>query len=121
YGGGGNAGATFKNDFIELFNRGNAAVNLSGWSVQYTNSTGTTSQATNLSGTIQPGRYYLVQEDAGARGTVNLPTPDATGTRTMSATAGKVALVSTTTLLSGACPTTNVVDFVGYGSANCFE
>ncbi len=32
YGGGGNSGATFKNDFIELYNLGNAPVNLTGWS-----------------------------------------------------------------------------------------
>src|SRR5437660_8465415 len=34
YGGGGNSGATLKNDFIELYNRGTTAVNASGWSVQ---------------------------------------------------------------------------------------
>ncbi len=35
YGGGGNAGAPLKNDFIELYNRGTTAVDLGGWSVQY--------------------------------------------------------------------------------------
>ena len=35
YGGGGNSGATLKNDFIELFNPGGASVSLAGWSVQY--------------------------------------------------------------------------------------
>ena len=35
YGGGGNAGATFKNDFIELFNPTGGTVDLTGWSVQY--------------------------------------------------------------------------------------
>jgi len=35
YGGGGNAGSTFRNDFIEIFNADGATVNLSGWSVQY--------------------------------------------------------------------------------------
>ena len=41
----------------------------------------------------------------------------------MSATAGKVALVSSTTALAGACPTgATIIDFVGYGTtANCFE
>jgi hypothetical protein len=124
YGGGGNSGATLKNDFIELFNLGGAAVNLTGWSVQYASAAGTTWQVTNLSGTIQPGQYYLVQEAAGAGGTINLPTPDATGTILMSATAAKVALVSTTTALSGTgCPfSATVVDFVGYGTtANCSE
>jgi endonuclease G, mitochondrial len=121
YGGGGNAGATLKNDFIELFNRGTTTVNVTGWSVQYASSAGTTWQVTNLSGSIAPGHYYLVQEAPGAGGTVNLPTPDATGTIMMSATGAKVALVSSTIALSGSCPTTNVVDFVGYDGANCFE
>jgi predicted extracellular nuclease len=33
YGGGGNAGATYRRDFIELQNRGSATVDLDGWSV----------------------------------------------------------------------------------------
>src|SRR5215471_9386298 len=122
YGGGGNSGATFKNDFIELFNRGASPVTVTGWSVQYASSTGTTWQVTNLTGTIAPGRYYLVQESAGAGGTTSLPTPDATGSIAMSATTGKVALASSTTALTGACPTgAAIVDFVGYGTPNCFE
>src|SRR5438105_10283208 len=122
YGGGGNSGATFKNDFIELFNRGSVAVSLNGWSVQYASATGTTWQVTALSNvTLQPGQYYLVQEAAGSGGTVNLPTPDATGTIAMALGAGKVALVTSTGALSGSCPT-SVVDFVGFGSTtNCFE
>src|ERR1043166_6637920 len=62
YGGGGNTGATLKNDFIELFNRGSSAVDVTGWSVQYASATETTWQVTNLTAvTIQPGEYYLVQ------------------------------------------------------------
>src|SRR5438034_1872643 len=123
YGGGGNSGATFKNDFIELFNRGSVAVDVTGWSVQYAAAAGTSWAATPLSGTIQPGQYYLVQEAAGAGGTTNLPTPDATGTIAMSATAAKVALLSSQTTIAGgtSCPTSGVVDLVGYGGANCFE
>jgi len=122
YGGGGNSGATYKNDFIELFNRGPAPVNVTGWSVQYAASAGTTWQVTNLSGTIPSGGYYLVQEAAGAGGTTNLPTPDATGSIAMSATGAKVALVNTTTALSGACPSSaSIVDLIGYDGATCFE
>ena len=123
YGGGGNSGATFKNDFIELFNRGGAVVTVTGWSVQYASSAGTSWQVTSLSGTIQPGQYYLVQEAQGAGGTTNLPTPDATGTIPMSATGAKVALVNSTTALTGSgCPfSAAVVDFVGYDGANCAE
>jgi predicted extracellular nuclease len=125
YGGGGNSGATLRNDFIELYNAGTVAVDLSSWSVQYAATTGTTWQRTNLSGTLQPGQHYLIQQAAGTGGTQNLPTPDATGTIPMSATAGKVALVRAQTTLSGSCPDTlvNVIeDRVGYGATtNCFE
>src|ERR1700730_12294321 len=55
YGGGGNTGATLKNDFIELFNRGSSAVSVTGRSVQYASAAGTTWSVTNLSGSIAPG------------------------------------------------------------------
>jgi predicted extracellular nuclease len=122
YGGGGNTGATLKNDFIELFNRGSSAVSVTGWSVQYASAAGTTWSVTNLSGSIAPGHHFLVQEAAGTGGTTNLPAPDATGTIAMAATAGKVALVNSTTALGGACPTgATIIDFVGFGSTTCFE
>ena len=120
YGGGGNAGATLTNDFIELHNRTAAPIDISGWSVQYGSATGTTWQTTALTGTIAAGGYYLVQQAMGAGGTTPLPTPDVTGTIAMSGTAGKVALVSSGTALSGACPV-GFVDLVGYGAANCSE
>ena len=123
YGGGGNAGATLTNDFIELFNRGTSPVSLNGWSVQYASSAGTTWAVTPLSNvTLQPGQYYLIQEAAGAGGTTPLPAPDATGSTAMSATTAKVALVNSTVALSGACPAgATIVDLIGYGAASCFE
>ena len=122
YGGGGNTGATYRNDFIELFNPGASPVSLAGWSVQYASSTGTTWLVTPLSGSIPAGSHYLVQEAAGTGGVINLPTPDAVGTTAMSATNGKVALASSTTALVGSCPTGGaIIDLVGYGTANCFE
>jgi DNA/RNA endonuclease G (NUC1)/PKD repeat protein len=114
YGGGGNAGAQFTNDFIELHNRSAQAVSLAGWSVQYASAAGTSWAATPLTGTIQPGAYYLVQEAASTVG-VALPTPDAKGTIAMGATAGKVALVASTAPLGGTCPAA-VVDLVSYGT-----
>src|SRR5919202_2070349 len=75
YGGGGNSGATYKNDFIELYNRSAAPVSVTGWSVQYAASTGTTWQRTALSGSIAAGGYYLVQEAAGARRAARPPPP----------------------------------------------
>jgi predicted extracellular nuclease len=124
YGGGGNSGAAYKNDFIELFNRGDATADLSNWSVQYSALGSYTWQATQLSGTLAPGQYLLVQEAQGAGGTTNLPTPDAFGNDDLSATAGKVALVINSTPLIGICPsgTAGIIDFAGYGgSTSCFE
>lgn len=120
YGGGGNSGATLRSDFVELHNNGTSAVDLSGWSVQYASSTGTSWQVTPLNGSIAPGGYYLVKQADGTGGTVNLPTPDATGTIAMAAGAGKIALSSSAGALSGTCPVN--IDFVGFGSAaNCAE
>jgi uncharacterized protein (TIGR03437 family) len=122
YGGGGNSGATLRNDFLELFNRGNMPVIIDGWSVQYASAAGNSWDGTTLSGTIQPGRYYLIQEGQGSAGTASLPAPDASGGINLSATDGKVALVNNSTILSGAAPTgSSILDFIGYGSANAAE
>ena len=126
YGGGGGANPTYGNDFIELHNRGAASVSVNGWAVQYASATGTAWSKTALPNvSILPGAYLLVQESgSGSSGTfLTLPTPDATGTIAMAAGAGKVALTSNTTTLSGACPTGSaIVDLVGYGAtASCFE
>jgi predicted extracellular nuclease len=120
YGGGGNSGAPYNADFIELFNNGSAAASVAGWSVQYAAATGTSWQSTPLTGSIPAGGFYLVAESSGATGAA-LPTPDATGTLAMSATNGKIALVSATAALScgATCSSAaGVVDFVGFGSAN---
>jgi len=124
FGGGGNSGAPFRNDFIEIFNSGQAEVNLAGWSVQYASATGATWSVTNLgSTTLLPGQYYLIQETSGGSNGVTLPTPDATGSISMAATSGKVALVNSSVALSGTCPNNpSIVDLVGYGNtANCFR
>ncbi len=124
YGGGGNSGATYKSDFIELFNRSDVPVNISGWSVQYASYNGATWQTTNIPSnvTLQPGQYYLVQEASGNGGTVALPNPDATGTLAMSGTVGKVALVNDNVKLVGATPSgPSLVDLVGFGTATHFE
>ena len=141
YGGGGNGGATFTHDFIELFNRGTSTVSLAGWSVQYTSAAGTgnfgsaTNLITPLSGSIAPGQYILIQESTNAAVGSPLPAPDITDATPilMAAGAGKVALVNTTTPLgcnggSTPCSATalaTIVDLVGYGTgaggANFFE
>src|SRR5205814_7566670 len=107
YPGGGLSGATFANDFIELFNRGTTTVDLSltPYSVQFLSVSASSWAKTELtSGSIAPGHYFLVKQTGGANGAA-LPAADATGTLNItSTTAGKVALVSGTTPLTGDCP-----------------
>jgi lamin tail-like protein len=127
YGGGGNAGATFRNDYVELFNGGSGTVDLSGWTVQYATAAGTTWQTTALSGTIAPGRYYLVQLASNADVGAALPPADATGTSNLGGTSGKIALVHGGAALTcgasaGSCSADPLVeDLVGYGNAGDFE
>lgn len=123
YGGGGNSGSVFSNDFIELFNDADTTVNLTGWSVQYASAAGTSWQVTPLAGTIPPHGYFLVAESRGADTTSPLPTPDVAGTIAMSGSAGKVLLSNSTAAQTGASPTgPTVIDLVGYGpTATGFE
>lgn len=124
FGGGGNAGAPLRNDFIEIFNAGNTTINLSGWSVQYASATASTWSVTPLTAVnLSPGQYYLIQETSGGSNGVALTSPDASGTIAMAAGSGKVALVKNSTALTGTCPSdSNIVDLLGYGStANCFR
>ena len=129
YGGGGNTGATLKNDFVELGNRGAGSASVAGWSVQYISASPgatTTWQVTPLTGSIPAGATYLIGEAAGTGGTDDLPPTDATGSINMSATNGTVALVNSTTALT--CKTAadcaadaSIVDLVGFGTAVVHE
>jgi uncharacterized protein len=128
YGGGGNPGAVLQNDFIELFNRSAVAVDVTGWSVQYAAAANAFTQKTALSGTIQPGQYFLVQQIAGSTPAPSLPVANVIGTINLSGSAGKVALVNNNVQLTcGTAAATcignpAVVDLVGYGTtASNFE
>jgi Lamin Tail Domain len=127
YGGGGNSGASFRNDYVELFNGGSAAVDVGGWTVQYATAAGTTWQTTPLAGTIGAGRHYLVQLASNGAVGAALPTADATGTSNLAATSGKIALVRDTAALTcgaaaGSCSASPLMeDLVGYGDATDFE
>ena len=127
FAGGGNAGASFAHDFVELFNRGASPVSLTGWTVQYATAAGTTWQSTALAGSIAPGRYFLVQLSSAAAIGATLPTPDATGTTNLAVTGGKIALVHDATALTcgataGSCSAVATVeDLLGYGSASDYE
>ncbi len=147
YGGGGNSGASFQNDFVEIFNRGTTTVDfaVTGYSIQYagTSSNFGTNKTNITTGTIAPGKYFLIKGDAGTGCSGSpcgspLPAVDTVGSINLAGTSGKVALVAATTFLASAtCPGDDlsspfnlndaaVADFVGYGStaansSNCYE
>jgi uncharacterized repeat protein (TIGR01451 family) len=139
YAGGGNTGAQFLNDFVEIFNRTGSVIDISNWSIQTATATGTTWTVISLCPvspcTIGPNKYYLIRLGSGGAIGSALPTPDATGSTNFAVTGGKAALVNNTTPLTGSaagttplggatCPnvnTPNVLDFVGFGNATCFE
>ena len=127
YGGGGNSGATYLNDYVELYNPTAAPISMTGWSLQYGSATGTNFSGKQvIGGTIDPGHYYLVSLASG--GAVGAPLPPASVSGSdinMAAAAGKIVLVSNSDTLIGVCPVgtdPDIVDFVGYGTtANCHE
>ncbi|MDO5494763.1 MAG: ExeM/NucH family extracellular endonuclease [bacterium] len=107
YGGGGNSGAPFQNDFVELFNPTDSTLVLDGYQVKYySGSTGNLGNTTTLSGSVDSGDYFLIQMGGGANGQP-LPTPDATGGANMSASTGTVELLD---------PSGAIIDLVGYGT-----
>ncbi len=123
YGGGGGTGATYTHDFIELYNPTNTAISLNTMSLQYAATGGTSWTRVNMSGTIAPFSYFLVQLAGGSSGQ-SLPSPDFSSTTiNMAGSNGKIALLNTTnTVPAVSCPPNDlIVDFVGYGTANCSE
>jgi hypothetical protein len=124
---GGNSGAAYANDYVELFNRGSSPVALDGWTLQYASAASASWQSTALSGTVPAGGRYLVQLASGGANGTALPTADATGTSNLAVTGGKVAVVDDATALScgssaGSCSAASgLEDLVGYGSAADYE
>jgi len=138
YGGGGAAaGSTYANDFVELFNRGTTAVDVTGWSIQYASAAGpglfgaSTTAITPLTGTLLPGQYLLVEGAVSATPPAPptggaLPTPDVTDTTpiNLGGSSGKVALVTDSTplgcnggsTLCNAGQMARIQDLVGYGA-----
>lgn len=148
YGGGSNASAAYANDYVMLYNPTTAAISLSGYSLQYASSSGTSWTTVTLptADSVQAGHYYLVglysnSQQGGTNVGAALPTPDFQATSAtylssgsvrsqsyainMSAQYGKVLLSNSATITPAgtSCPVglATTVDFVGFGAANCYE
>jgi predicted extracellular nuclease len=126
YAAGGNNGAVLNADYVELFNPTGNTLTLNNYSIQYASAGGASiSTVTVLPAaiTLAPGQYYLIAGSTGANGSALPVAADAPDTSiAFGATAGKVALVSSTSRLATACSLSDptLVDFVAYGSGtNC--
>ncbi|HEX8503415.1 MAG TPA: Calx-beta domain-containing protein [Pyrinomonadaceae bacterium] len=142
---GGEAGATFQNDFVEIFNRGNVTVNLSDYTLQVLVNAppapgfpgglvpvGIRVVSSNGFVGLNPGKYFLYQFAGGGGGGAPLPAPDAGGGFFPSgfdlpAATGRVALVKgspTHPYAQYGCSVgvdAALADFFAYGPATCVE
>lgn len=124
YGGGGNSGATYTNDFFELYNTTESSVEIGGWSIQYYSATGTSSPGIIVipTGKFIPAKsHFLIQGASGGAVGSALTTPDVTGTINASGSAGKIILYTTDaaqTISDIASITGNAFfkDYVPYGT-----
>jgi predicted extracellular nuclease/2',3'-cyclic-nucleotide 2'-phosphodiesterase (5'-nucleotidase family) len=127
YGGGGNSGATFTHDFVELVNTSDEDIDLAGWSLQYASATGTfnAGNVLALEGVVPADGTFLIQLAKGSGGTEALPEPDLTGGINVSGTQGVLALSDAAGRLVCTGPTCvedpAVVDLVGWGGATTFS
>ncbi len=141
FGGGGNSGAPFSNDFVEIKNRGQSPVNLGGKSLQYAGFNKPFTADNRLvdlpSFELKPGQSFLVQLAAGGEIGKALPNPDfvappvagdaGKGTFNLSKDNGKVALVPSDAPLKDCgtpeaqCAAESFLDLVGFGTATQAE
>ena len=127
YGAGGNSGANFNADFVELYNPTNAAIALAGKGLQYRSAAGGSGGVAALSGSVPAHSTFLIRvAPTGANGAA-LPTPDLVTSTTlnMSGSAGQVLLLPNTSAFSGSgnvAGNAGVIDMVGFGTGvNTFE
>lgn len=111
YGGGGNSGSVFANDFVELYNPTNAPINVAGWIIEQQAAAGNRGSDVTLTGTIPARSHYLVAGAAGSNATAALPTPNETSNLAFSGTNASAVLFNGPT----------VVDKVGWGNATNVE
>ncbi|HQB45076.1 MAG TPA: lamin tail domain-containing protein, partial [Polyangiaceae bacterium] len=132
YGGGGlNTGGTpapYSHDFVVLFNRDSAPVNLKDFVLQYASPTNNFSNKIDLPDhSLDAGQYFLIRlgtDNAAISSPV--PNPDLTPTAAtnIGGTNGKLALARASKPLSGCggsanpCPAADIVDLLGYGTAS---
>ncbi len=125
YGGGGNSGAAYTHDYIELYNTTNQMVDISGWSLQYyaQAADGEAKEVVVIPDAkmIASHSYFLIQGAGGANGE-QLPVPDLIAEMAMAANGGKVILYDTSevqtidkTQINSIIKNAHFIDYVPYG------
>ena len=128
-GGGEQAYPSYSRDYVEIFNASATDdIDLGGWAIEYGSPSGNWgAAATDIfvfpAGTsLHPCGYFLVAMRAGnARGTYTLPTPDFTGTLSIEAVNGEVALFNAVNPDTPCGSEVGLQDRVGYGTAMCAD
>ncbi|WP_310528204.1 lamin tail domain-containing protein [Nocardioides sp.] len=132
YPGGGNSGATYNADFVELYNASAAPISLGGKSIQYRAATnGAVPTSANVyplpNVTVPSHSFFLVAGGTGAAGAAFPRPADVTTGLAASASAGQVYLADSAVGIQPGTGATidysagKVIDFVGYGTATTFE
>jgi hypothetical protein len=134
---GGESGASFKSDFVEIYNRSTQPVDMNNYTLQATLDNGSIPSSlslkmfSSLGIVIQPGHYLLIGFNGSGSDGQPLPSPDFDFSSfplpvaiNLNATSGTVVLLAPGGSYQG-CPNslqaTGVVDFVGYGTSTCYE
>jgi hypothetical protein len=129
---GGETGAIYQNDFIELYNRGNSIVDINGWMLHITTFEGSFPSVIGIrfvsSGSIPifPGMHMLFTFPAGGANGQPLNGDFPVPFVSLGSAGGQIVLLGKDQSLPAGCPaspdlTGAVADYVGYGTAACFE
>lgn len=124
FGGAGAGSPIYNQDYIVLFNRGDSPIALDGYTIQFT-ATGSSAWHVGHFGTgltVAAHGYFLIACGTVAGMGQPLPGQDFFVPGNVTTSNGKVALMASDDPIFVTCPTGPVViDFVGYGTTDCFE
>lgn len=130
YTGGSGTGATYKNDFVELYNSSDVTIPLFGLHLQYASDNGNFKISTDDSydltlsfkenDYIEPKSFYLIKLGGGSTGS-DFNYFENTANINIATVSGKLALTKRLLDDENGNDRTDIIDLVGYGNANIYE
>lgn len=111
-----------EDDWVELYNPTAAAIDLTGWSIQKASASGGSIVRQELSGSVPAQGYFLIVRN-GASTTPSLKnSADLLAGETFSLAANNIIYLADNNLnVVPASPGPNIIDYVGFGTANYAE